>query len=130
MGGLFDGIPVLAGVEDAAGTAATGAVDTLIADPGNALLGVNADNMGIFEEQAAGQKAVTIASLGLLGEGGLLTDILMPGQGEPGSEQGTGLDNTGSSRQTQDGVILTTDQIIVLGIIGLGTAYLLTRGET
>jgi hypothetical protein len=82
--GFFDNVPVVNNVEDAAGTAATGAVDTFVADPGNALLGVNADNMGIFEENAAGSKAASLATLGLGGEGGLLTDVLMPGQGKPG----------------------------------------------
>jgi len=82
--GLFDNVPVVSGIEDAAGTAATGTVDTLIADPGNSLLGVNADNMGLFEENAAGSKAIQIVTLGLAGEGGIVTDLLTPGMGKPG----------------------------------------------
>lgn len=75
--GFFDDVPVVSGVEDAAGTAATGAVDTFVADPGNALLGVDAENMGVFEEGKAGAKAVNIGTFGLAGDGGLLTDTLV-----------------------------------------------------
>jgi len=84
MARLLKGVPVLGGLERGAGTAATGTVDTLVADPGNAILGVNAENMGLFEENAAGAKTVSLLTLGLGGEGGLLSDVIMPGQGEPG----------------------------------------------
>ena len=88
--GFFDAVPVVNEVEDAAGTVATGATDTFIADPGNALLGVNAEDMGVFEENAAGAKAIGIGTAGLAGEGGLLTDWLSPGSGKakPGETGG------------------------------------------
>lgn len=72
--GLFEGVPGLREAEDALGTAATGTVDTLVADPGNALLGVDADNMGIFEEGSAGSKTISIGSFGLAGHSGIITD--------------------------------------------------------
>lgn len=81
--GFFDDVPVVSGVEDAAGTAATGAVDTFIADPGNALLGVESENQGLFEPGKAGSKALSIGTGGLAGHGGLLTDTLAPNTEKP-----------------------------------------------
>lgn len=127
MGGLLDDVPLLGEAEDAAGTVATGAVDTVIADPGNALLGVNADNMGVFEEQAAGSKVVTLGTLGLGGEGGLLTDILAPGQGAPGSEQGTGLGNDADASPSQSGLPIEYVFVLVLLVVGVG--WLLLGGD-
>lgn len=121
LGALEDAAQPILGppgpAEQTAGTAAAGAAD-FAADASNSLLGINAPNMGIFEEQAAGSKAFGIGTLGLGGEGGLLTDVLMPGQGRPGSEQGTGLTGSGGGGspdrdRQQDG-----------GLGGLGAAAL------
>lgn len=80
--GFFDDVPVVSGVEDAAGTAATGAVDTFVADPGNALLGVDSENQGLFEPGQAGSKLINIGSFGMLGHGGLISDGLTPDHDE------------------------------------------------
>lgn len=133
---VFEGVPLVEGAEDAAGTVATGAVDTLIADPGNALLGVNADNMGIFEENAAGAKVASIATLGLGGEGGLLTDVLLPGKGRPGEGAPERRERRRQKRrrqqmQTAQGSSGAADMPLVLILfLGLGgAAFLLGVSE-
>lgn len=120
--GFLDGVPVLNDVEDGLGTVGTGLTDSLIADPGNALLGVNAGNMGIFEENAAGQKAVTGLSLGTLGEGGLISDVLMPGQGDPGEQWGP---NEGD--RTTDPKQQGISGLAIAAIAAIGSAILLTE---
>jgi hypothetical protein len=72
--GIFDAVPIASDIEDAAGTVATGAADTFVADPVNGLLGVDAPDMGIFEEGEAGARVVSIGSAGLAGDSGLITD--------------------------------------------------------
>jgi len=83
-------------------TDASGAVADFGADFGNSVFGVNADNMGIFEENAAGSKAVSLATLGLGGEGGLVSDVLMPGQGKPGEHPTENDDSDGNKNESND----------------------------
>ncbi len=97
-----------------------------IADAGNSLLGVNADNMGIFEENAAGSKALSLASMGLAGEGGLVTDVLTPGQGKPGehpveNQQQQQAQQPQQPQQPSGGLGLSP---VVLGVVALGGAAL------
>lgn len=130
--GYFDNVPVVGGVEDAAGTAATGTVDTLIADPGNALLGVNADNMGVFEENAAGSKVVQIGTLGLAGEGGIITDLLTPGKGKPGDgpiqrrERRRQRQEQRQDRSEQSGGSSGGFPVSLLAVLGAGAAVVLS----
>jgi len=123
MGRWLSNVPVLGGLERGAGTAATGAVDTFVADPGNAILGVNAENMGLFEENAAGAKTVSLLTLGLGGEGGLLTDVLMPGQGAPG-EAGGGAAGGGQQQNDDGGGGLLSSPILLLAAAAAAVAVL------
>lgn len=83
-----------------------------VADAGNSFMGVNADNMGWFEENAAGSKAMSATTFGLAGEGGLFSDVLMPGQGEPGDNwNNNGNENDNSDDNSSD----NTDKYILYG---------------
>lgn len=84
---IDDAIDTATDVGGGAVDVTAGATDSVLdfgADAGNALLGVETKNQGIFAPDKAGGKAVFIGTAGLGGEGGIFTDLLVPDSG--GSE--------------------------------------------
>lgn len=109
------------GFGDAVGGAGAAVAD-FNADAYNSIAGVNADNMGIFEENAFGSKLVSAGTFGLGGEGGLITDVLMPGQGAPGEGSSQPSQPQQQPQQQSTGGI---SQILLLGALVVGAIVLI-----